>query len=42
MSLTFKLLAEPAEGSEVVLNFNVTVDIVFPARGVRSNFRKVF
>ncbi len=41
-SLTSKLLAEPAAVSDVVLNFSFTVDIIFPASGVRSNFKKVF
>ncbi len=40
--MTFKLLTEPAEVFDVVLNFNLTVVIVFPASEVRSNFRKVF
>ena len=41
-NLTFKLLTEPAEVLDVVLNLSFTVEIVFPASEVRSNFRKVF
>lgn len=41
-SLMFELLTEPALGSAVVLNFNFTVETVFPASDVRSNRKKVF
>lgn len=34
-------LVEPAPAFEVVLNLSVTVEMVLPASGVRSNFKKL-